>query len=170
MMDVSTRGMRQPRRPWPATAGSAATIIATAGLILLLVACGSPSSTGSGGSSNVGRSTNTPSANSHPLVFSRCMRAHGVPTFPDPSSNGQIPKKTLQQLGVSSSQFQAARSACRSLLPTGGQPTQAELQQSWSDMAHFARCMRSRGVPNWPDPTSTPASRVAYVQSVGRQY
>jgi hypothetical protein len=36
-------------------------------------------------------------------------------------------------------------------------PTSAELQQSWSDMTNFARCMRSHGVPNWPDPTRYPA-------------
>ena len=149
MMNESIRVTHWPRRAWPRTARTAAAIIATAGLALLLSACGgSPPSAGSGGSSNAGGS-----ANSQPLAFSRCMRSHGVPTYPDPSSNGQIPKKTLQQLGVSSSQFQAAQSACRSLLPNGGQPTQAMLQQAWSDMANFARCMRSHGVPTWPDPT-----------------
>jgi hypothetical protein len=85
------------------------------------------------------------------------MRSHGVRNFPDPSSNGQIPKKTPQQLGVSSSRYQAAQRACAHLLPNGGSgPSQAALQQSWSDDLKFARCMRSHGVPNWPDPTRYP--------------
>jgi hypothetical protein len=35
----------------------------------------------------------------------------------------------------------------------GGQPTQAKQMQ---DAVNFADCMRSRGVPNFPDPTSSP--------------
>ena len=91
------------------------------------------------------------------LAFSRCVRSHGVSSFPDPTSSGGIPKETPQQLGVSSSQFQAAQRACPHLLSNGGQPTRAELQQSWSDFRRFARCMRSHRVPNWPDPTRYPS-------------
>jgi hypothetical protein len=134
-------------------AAAAAAIIGTAGLALLAAACsGRPSSTGSGGSSNAVGSTN-----SQQLAFSRCMRSQGVLNFPDPGSSGGIPKETPQQLGVTSSQFQSAQSACTHLLPSGsGGPTTVELQQSWSDMANFARCMRTHGVPNWPDPTMYP--------------
>jgi hypothetical protein len=62
------------------------------------------------------------------------MRLHGVANFPDPDSSGQLPKRTPQQLGVSSSQFEAAETACRHLLPNGplppgGEPTQAELRK-----------------------------------------
>ncbi|HYW25990.1 MAG TPA: hypothetical protein VE953_17590 [Terriglobales bacterium] len=85
------------------------------------------------------------------------MRSHGVPSFPDPAGAGGIPKETPQQLGVTSSQLQSAQSACMHLLPTAGSgPTSAELQQSWRDMGNFARCMRSHGVANWPDPTRYP--------------
>jgi hypothetical protein len=93
---------------------------------------------------------------SNALAFSRCMRAHGVPGFPDPASSGAIPKVALQQLGVSSSRFQSAQSACNHLLPNGGQPTPAALQQSWSDFRAFARCMRRHGISSWPDPTPYP--------------
>ena len=84
------------------------------------------------------------------------MRSHGVPNFPDPGSGGATSKATPQQLGVSSSHFQAAQTACRSVLPNGGQPTHAALQQSWSDFRSFARCMRAHGVSSWPDPTRYP--------------
>jgi hypothetical protein len=84
------------------------------------------------------------------------MRAHGVPHFADPESSGQLPKETPLQLGVSGSVLEAAENACRRLLPNGGQPTQADLQQSWRDFRSFARCMRRHGVPSWPDPTRYP--------------
>jgi hypothetical protein len=66
-------------------------------------------------------------------------------------------KETPQQLGVSSPAFQTAVGACNHLLPNGDSgPTQAALQQSWSDFRSFARCMRRHGVENWPDPTRYP--------------
>jgi hypothetical protein len=84
------------------------------------------------------------------------MRSHGVPNFPDPSSSGGVPKETAQQLGVSSSQLQAALNACQHLLPNTGNidDNPAALHRWWSQMLHFAQCMHSHGVPNWPDPSA----------------
>ena len=159
MVNDSIRVMRRPRRAWPPTARTAVAIIATASLALPVAAFGaSPPSTVAGGSprareSALSQSTTTQKA----LAYSRCLRSHGVPKFPDPNSSGVLPKETPQQLGVSSSQLQTAQTACRSLLPNGGSgPTPAALQQSWSDFLKFARCMRSHGVSNWPDPTRYP--------------
>jgi Secretory lipase len=46
------------------------------------------------------------------------MRSHGVPEFPDPGSDGQIPKITSgQKVGVSDSRFNAAQAACQHLWP-----------------------------------------------------
>ena len=50
------------------------------------------------------------------------MRSHGVRNWPDPNSSGVFAKRTPQQLGVSSSQYQAATNACGQLLPTGALP------------------------------------------------
>jgi hypothetical protein len=117
-----------------------------------MAACdGSPSSTGSGGTSNA-----SGSANSQQLAYSRCVRTHGVPNFPDPGSNGGFSKTTLQQLSARNPRYPAATQACAHLLPAGGGLTQAQLRQWWNGMADFARCMRSHGVPNWPDPTPYP--------------
>jgi len=146
-MSDRTRVIRRPRGAGPPTARSVAAIIATTVLILLAAACsGSPSSTGSGGPPDAAGSTNSPSA----LAFSACMRSHGVLNFPDPDSSGALPKVGPQQLGVSSSQFQAAQNACESLL----QPSDAQVLQTLSGMRDFAHCMRSHGVPDWPDPTT----------------
>jgi hypothetical protein len=104
-MNHSTRVTRRHRRPRSRPARTAAAVVATAVLALLAVACsGGSSPAGSGGSPNAGGSLSSPS----PLAFSRCMRSHGVPHFPDPAISGQVPKFSAQTLSVSSSQLQAA--------------------------------------------------------------
>jgi hypothetical protein len=158
-MNDSTRVIRRPRRP---IARTAAAIIATAALALLAAACsGSPSPTGSGGSPNAGGSASPPSA----VAYSHCMRSHGVPNYPDPNGSNTmpngLPKVSPQLLGVSSSQFQAVQTSCRHLLPNGGRATRSASQELLSDGLKFARCMRSHGAPNWPDPTRSTPTAVA---------
>jgi hypothetical protein len=53
------------------------------------------------------------------LKFSRCMRGHGVPNFPDPPANGQGSTAPLEGTGVDpqAPQFQAAVRACQHLAP-----------------------------------------------------
>jgi hypothetical protein len=139
---------------------SAAAIIAAAGLALLAAACGASK----GGQvarlgSTTTQNTSNPSAASAPengaLAFSRCMRSNGVGHYPDPNSSGQLVKETPEQLGVSSSRFQSGQSACRHLLPNGGSgPDAARVQQVKAQALRFSRCVRSHGVPNFPDPGS----------------
>lgn len=89
------------------------------------------------------------------------MRSHGVPSFPDPNSNGEIPKTQVVSVRQNNpSRFDSANRACRNLLPRGGGngETPAQIQQDWTAFRKFARCMRSHGVPNWPDPTSRSTS------------
>jgi hypothetical protein len=136
---------------------SAGLIIATAGVAVLVAACGgSPSSTG--GSPGAGGSSTSTSA----VAFSQCMRAHGVPNFPDPDSNGTIPKGTAQQFGVSNSRYQAAQTACAHLLPSSGGVSQSVIQRAMNGMRSFAQCMRSNGVSNWPDPSTDRAGYPAF--------
>jgi hypothetical protein len=138
-------------------------IIATAGVALLAGACG-----GSSGASNAG-SANSQSPTAQPLAFSRCMRSHGVPNFPDPNSGGVWPKSQVQ-LAAGNPRFQAATRACGHLLPDGGPgvaPSSAVVQQIQADMTKFARCMRSRGVANWPDPTLDRGRAIFDPEAVG---
>lgn len=130
-----------------------AAVAATTGLALLAAACsGGQSSTVAGGSSAQG-SARSPSTNTEKaLAYSRCMRSHRVPTFPDPNSGGTIPKVGLTQLGVGSSQFQAAQRACQEPLPNSRQSSQGQDQRVMNALWRFARCVRSRGVSIWPDP------------------
>lgn len=161
-MNESTCVLRPSRRTSLPIARTAPAIIATAALALLLAACGgSPSSPRSGSSSSTGESTHQSA-----VAFSRCMRSHGVSQYPDPDSSGNLPKTRAQQLGVSSSQLNAAETACRHLLPSGslnfsseqqcyqaGDCPPALVRQMLTVGQKAARCMRNRGVPNWPDPT-----------------
>jgi hypothetical protein len=83
------------------------------------------------------------------------MRSDGVSNFPDPNSSG-VWAKSQVELAAGNPRFQAATHACGHLLPNGGpgvSPSPAVVQQIQIDMAKFARCMRSHGVPKWPDPT-----------------
>jgi hypothetical protein len=135
-MTRNTPQIRRPRRAWPQPARAAAIVIVASSLTLPAAALASSQP-------NIQKA----------LAYSRCMRSHGVLRFPDPSSSGAIPKATLQQLGVSLAEWQSAQTACRYLLPNGGNgPSQAQVQQWMAGMWHFARCMRSHGVSNWPDP------------------
>jgi hypothetical protein len=148
---------RQRRHGLPVVAVIAAAAVA------LLAACtgGSGSSAGSGGSPNPGGSSSSPSA----VAFSACMRSHGVPNFPDPNGSGALSKETAQQLGVSSSQYQTAQTACAHLLPNSGGQSPAEIQQTLSSLRSFAECMRSHGVSNWPDPsTDSQGDPIFYLQ------
>jgi hypothetical protein len=46
------------------------------------------------------------------LKFSTCMRSHGYPTFPDPSSNGQISFNSGDGIDPTSPQFKTAQTTC----------------------------------------------------------
>jgi hypothetical protein len=159
---------------------NAAAVMATAILMLSAAACssgGSPSS--STGSSGVGGSSSSPSA----VAYSACMRSHGVPNFPDPDSNGNLPKADAQHLGVSSSQLQAAQQACQHLPPNNSGAIdarsiqqcmmasdcpQALVTQVLNEERRFAQCMRSRGVPNWPDPNIDSQGRPVFAISISK--
>src|ERR1700729_669715 len=86
--------------------GPGAAIIAATALALLAACSGSSPSSGAGGTPNAGQAASSPSA----VAYSHCMRSPGGPNYPDPGSDGALPKGDAQQFGVSSSQLQAAES------------------------------------------------------------
>lgn len=107
------------------------------------------------------------------LAYSRCMRSNGVPNYPDPSSNGNLPKGTAQAFGVSTAHYQAAEQACGHLLPTGGSASLTQclmtgdcprsvVQPALQEGRKFAQCMRSHGVTNWPDPSVDSLGRPSF--------
>ena len=61
-------------------------------------------------------------ATQNALKFSQCMRSHGVSNFPDPQvSSGSVGFPLGQGIDTKAPQFQAAESACQSLIPGGSQ-------------------------------------------------
>jgi len=83
------------------------------------------------------------------VAFAACMRSHGVPNFPDPNSKGQLLLPADGSVDISA--LQSARQACQSLMPGGGSgPPSTQDQQK---AVEYASCMRSHGVPDFPDPT-----------------
>ena len=86
------------------------------------------------------------------LAYSKCMRLHGVASFPDPGSGGGISISSGSGINFGSPAFRAAQKACRKLLPNGGQPTPAQQQAALANALKFSKCMRSHGIADFPDP------------------
>jgi hypothetical protein len=97
------------------------------------------------------------------------MRSNGVANFPDPDSSGVWPKPQVEG-AASNPQYSVAARVCGHLLPYGGPgvaPSPAVDQQIQNDMTKFALCMRSHGVPNWPEPTLDQGRTVFDPQAAG---
>jgi len=126
---------------------------------LPLAACGSSSSSSSSASSG-GSGSAASTGYSKSLEFASCMRSHGVPNFPDPTTNSSGVLKVqaingnthVNGVSVNGPAFQSAMQACKSYLPNGGTP-QPLSESRRNAMLAFSACMRKHGLPNFPDPT-----------------
>jgi hypothetical protein len=117
--------------------------------IAIAVLCGA-SMAGCGSTSHASQtSANATSASG--LRFSQCMRANGVPNFPDPGPNGfQIrPGSGILKSPAGQSAFNACT---RYLTPSGNSPPTPESVQRQELL--LANCMRANGVPSFPDPNA----------------
>jgi hypothetical protein len=141
-------------------------MVVFASATLLLAGCGSGSSSsgvahlssstsssspaGGGGSS----SPESSASNQQKMVkFSQCMRTHGEPEFPEPTEGGiRIQNHNGHGPNPESSRFQAAEKACSKYAPSKVAPSPAEQAKMQEGALKFSACMRSHGVPNFPDP------------------
>ena len=122
---------------------------ALAGLALIAAGCGGSKEPSV---ANLGTTT-PPSSNAAAFMQARnkwaaCMRAHGVPDFPDPKSDGSV---NLAGIDINSPRFLASHQACMSLVVA--EPPAVVHQQAKHELA-VAQCMRKHGVPNFPDPNT----------------
>ena len=85
--------------------------------------------------------------------FAACMRAHGVPNFPDPNTQGAISIGPGSGIDPGSAKFNAAQQHCRKLLPNGGNPSPQQQARMRAAALAFSACMRRHGVTDFPDPT-----------------
>src|SRR5579862_5710426 len=160
------------QRPFPPGNASAVTtpgmrrfLIVASSLLAsaaVLSACGSsgsnPATVDAAGNSGSGNSAQA-------IAFSRCMRANGVPNFPDSpgggiriqksDSSGSGPSLSINGVPVNAPAFQHAMSKCQRYAPQGGSLTPQQVARIRANALAMARCMRTHGVPNFPDPIVT---------------
>jgi hypothetical protein len=143
-------------------------------LSVLVAGCGGNSP--SGGVASLGTHTSTTSTTSstaagspgggesspgsQAVAYSACMRSHGVANFPDPKisthGNGVSVAIGVTPAITGNPHFKSAQQACNKLLPGGGPGSGSNHQITPSEQAQYlkaAACIRSHGVPNFPDPT-----------------
>jgi hypothetical protein len=139
-----------PRRRQPAPL-----LLISLSCVLALAGCGSSNTTTR---PSLKTAANLPASG---LRFAACMRAHGVPGFPDPTTSGAgtgFRIKIGSGLNPASPSFRAAQTACGHLLPGGGPGAQAPSPAARAQMFAISRCMRAHGVNDFPDPTTSPPS------------
>jgi hypothetical protein len=100
------------------------------------------SSAGSGGAKKV-------SDQDKAVKLSECIRAHGVPHFPDPNAKGEY----AFGIDVSPAVWKKATDACKDLTPPGTFSGKRSPKQQ-SDALRFAECVRENGVKDFPDPAN----------------
>jgi hypothetical protein len=115
---------------------------------LISAGCGSnaPSETGAAESAGANKSA---TGQEKAVKFAECVRAHGVPHFPDPNAKGEF------EFGVdvAPAVWERAVNACKALQPPGTlSSTRTPTQQTAG--LRFARCMRENGVKDFPDPAN----------------
>jgi hypothetical protein len=165
---VSTGRAAGPRRARARFCRAGLVAVALIGIGVLAAACGGGSSgprVASAGQTttttgpSAAQNGSTASAENSALAYVSCMRTHGEPNMPEPSfSGGHVSISMNAGSGVdpSSTQFSAASNACKRLLPKGGPSASNGNTITPADQADYlkaAACMRSHGVPNFPDPT-----------------
>jgi hypothetical protein len=131
-----------------------AAIAGLASAALLVAGCGGASASGGPGPS---AATFTAAA----FKYASCMRAHGVPSFPDPAMTDhdgqQVAYLATPSALIASPAFKRANKICQRILTPVLDTTGASLAAQAAKEQHmvaFAKCMRSHSVPSFPDPTS----------------
>jgi hypothetical protein len=122
-----------------------------------LAACGSAGPSGATTAADQGRL----------VKFASCMRASGVPNFPDPGVGGGLLIRPGSGVNPGSPAFQAAQKRCARFAPARfrgpGTPTSAQVRKGLA----FARCLRAHGLTNFPDPLTAPPSRHGLIIDLG---
>jgi hypothetical protein len=131
--------------------------LAAAGLMIvaaLAAGCGGGPASSSAGASGSPAASGSSAGSTYrsDLAYAACIRSHGVPNFPDPKPGGGFDMTS----NPNDPQLQAAQRECAHLLPPSQQQTTTGhfTPQQVAQLLKYARCMRSHGILNFPDPTS----------------
>jgi len=121
------------------------------GLMAVAAGCGSAHPT-----TSITNSAAAQSPGAQAYAYARCMRAHGVSSFPDPhvstTGNGVAVSMMAPKSAATAPAFKAASKACRGILPGPTDSTPAEQQAHRQVLLAFAHCLRSHGLSGFPDP------------------
>jgi hypothetical protein len=136
-----------------------ASIVIAASAAVGATSCSTGSPASGAGSAGPGaggpQATGTAQVMSVMRQFAACVRGHGVPSFPDPVINPLTGRPDIPSSAqrVPSSALQACQPIA-DRLPPQVQTSQPPTTSAMRALLAFARCMRSRGFPNWPDPNA----------------
>ena len=139
-----------------------------AGLAALAAGCGSksPSKTGAPSAQNDPQNVATAA-----YAYARCMRSHGVPNFPDPkvtTSPGHAAVGfAVNPTETGSPKFKSADKTCSRILPAPRNQSPAEQQTHKRDLLAFARCLRTNGIHDFPDPDQQGRLTLTMVAAAG---
>jgi len=85
------------------------------------------------------------------LAYAQCMRAHGEPSYPDPTSNGGFVIDGKKD-HLNGALMSSANKSCQHLLPKFAPMTATQQRQATAEALRYVACMRTHGIPNMPDP------------------
>jgi len=132
-------------------------LTALATIRLISAGCGSSAPSGTGTASSTGTTNGTGSTGTgknatgqdEAVKFAECVRAHGVPHFPDPNAKGEF------EFGVdvTPAVWGRAVNACKALQPPGSLSAKRTPKQQTASL-RFAQCVRENGVKDFPDPAN----------------
>lgn len=105
------------------------------------------------------------------FAYARCMRSHGVPSFPDPHvsvSPGRVAVGfRVTPAETRSPRFKSADHACQRIVPAPNNPTPAQQRARTAGLLAFARCVRANGVAGFPDPDAQGRLTLEMVSAAG---
>ena len=132
-------------------------LAALATVALISAGCGSSGPSGTGTASSTGTTNGTggtgtgknATGQDKAVKFAECVRAHGVPHFPDPNAKGEF------EFGVdvTPAVWGRAVNACKALQPPGSLSAKRTPKQQTASL-RFAQCVRENGVKDFPDPAN----------------
>jgi hypothetical protein len=134
-------------------------LAALAMVALISAGCGSNASSETGTAGSTGAATGTPSTGTaadkkltkqeKAVKFAECMRANGVPHFPDPGPKGDF----NFGVDVTVEVWLKAIDACKALKPPGALSAKRTPKEQSASL-RFAQCVRDHGVKDFPDPVN----------------
>ena len=138
-MPVPASGKERTGRP----RRSVSIALAAIGCVAVIAACGSS-----------GKPSDRSGGRDPALLEAQCIRSHGVSNFPDPSQGG--PSVIPNWINPQAPAFKSAEMACARYLGAGSGQRSGSLSEKL-ELLSLAKCMRAHGLPNFPDPTTSPA-------------